>query len=106
MGADDRRVSYNGWPTYETWLVHLWLTNEPETDALCRELVCGESTLVEAGEALKTYVEESSPLADVPGLQSGLYADLADAALSHVDWHEIAKHFVEDDASSRRQGRW
>ncbi|MGZ3638071.1 MAG: DUF7249 family protein [Ktedonobacterales bacterium] len=29
--ADER--GYNGWTNYATWNVHLWLTNDPQTEA-------------------------------------------------------------------------
>jgi hypothetical protein len=80
---------YNGWPSYETWLVYLWLTNDPDTDALCRELVAHAWTPAEAAEALKSYVEEASPLVG----QASLYVDLLTAVLRHVDFDEIALHF-------------
>ena len=80
---------YNGWPTYETWLAHLWLTNDPATDTACRQLVAAAQTVGEAAEALKDLMEEESPLAD----QAGPYADLLTAALARVDWRAIAAHW-------------
>jgi hypothetical protein len=84
-------TSYNGWPSYETWLVHLWLTNDPGTDALCRALVAQAWTPAEAADVLKQYVEESSPLIG----QANLYVDLLTVALGHVDFDAIALHFCE-----------
>lgn len=80
---------YNGWPSYETWLVNLWLTNDPATDGMCRELVAGVGSAGEAAEALKALVEEGSPFQD----QSGLYVDLLGAALARVDWRTLAEHY-------------
>ena len=37
-------------------------------------------------DALREFVDELSPVAD----QSSVFADLMDAALGEVDWHEIA----------------
>jgi hypothetical protein len=91
VAAEDGRA-YNGWPSYETWPVHLWLTNDPGTEATCRELVANEGTVGAAGEALRDFVEEASPLAD----QSGLFTDLLGAALGRVDWRAVAAHFARE----------
>jgi len=87
MSADDR--GYNGWPTYETWLVNLWLGNDPATDATCRELAAWADSAAGAAEALKDLVEEGSPFQE----QSGLYVDLLGAALARVDWRALAEHY-------------
>jgi hypothetical protein len=29
---------YNGWSNYETWVTNLWLTNDENTYAQCREI--------------------------------------------------------------------
>ncbi len=31
MSSEDQ--TYSGWANYETWVVNLWLTNEPDTNA-------------------------------------------------------------------------
>jgi len=93
--------TYNGWPSYETWLVHLWLSNDPDTEATCRELVSAERTVDEAAEALKAYIEGASPLAD----GASVYTDLLGAALGRVDWRAVAEHFSDHFADPRgRQG--
>lgn len=95
---------YNGWTNYETWAANLWLTNDDGTDSLCREMAADEYQNAEAedykerreeatqplAEALKAMIEENSPEV------TGLYADLLNAALSEIDWYEIAEHFLED----------
>ncbi len=86
---DDGR--YNGWPTYETWLVYTWLTNDPNTDEDCRSIAHAAEDLASAAEALKAYVEEDSPLVD----QASLYSDLVGAALGRVEWMAIAPHFCD-----------
>lgn len=105
--ADALDQSYNGWSNYETWNVALWLDNDQGTYNYVRELATearAESaehqdrydTRTPEGllaDRLKDLVEEGSPLAD----DASMYSDLLGAAISEVDWHEIATHYVEED---------
>jgi hypothetical protein len=34
-----QEVEYNGWPNYETWVVHLWLSNDAGSEQAMRDLV-------------------------------------------------------------------
>jgi hypothetical protein len=85
------RVEYNGWTNYETWLVKLWLDNEPSTYELQRELTNAHRQPSKIADALKDYIEENSPVSE-----AGLYTDLLNSALSEVDWYSIAEHCVAD----------
>lgn len=80
--------TYNGWSTYETWLVNLWLTNDAK-DADLIASVKEIETDYEAKEILKDYVEE---MVDFQGI-TGLFADLLRGALSEVNWYEIVKNW-------------
>lgn len=88
---ETKTEKYNGWENYETWAVALWIDNE-ETSQL---YVGGELARDHKGdvngfaEAIKNYIEENAPKTE------GLYADLLNAAISEVDWLEIAQHFAE-----------
>ena len=97
--------TYNGWTNYETWNVKLWLDNEQGT----YYEVTGHATEVYAEAAedgqdatdypystnmatwLKEYVEEMQP-----ELPASTFSDLLNAALSEVDWLEIAKSYLDD----------
>ena len=46
-GNPPDETGYNGWSTKETWLVHLWLTNDPTSDAAWRAVA------VEVGDAYR-----------------------------------------------------
>jgi len=83
---------YTGWPTYETWLVALWLGNDPTSDADCHHLLGAARTTEDGADALQAYVEERSPLSE----QASLYSDLLGAALRMVDWRRIAEHYRDD----------
>ena len=87
-------VSYNGWTNYETWLVGLWLSNDQGTDQYYRELAAahGAEGLNNGtmATAFRDSVEES-----LPDLGATLAADLMGAALSEVNWQEVARSFFE-----------
>lgn len=80
---------YNGWPNYQTWNVHLWLTNDERTEAAVRALAQKAPGLYEAAKAVCAFVEMYNPIAE----EASLYNDLLGNALSHVDWERVAQAF-------------
>lgn len=103
--------AYQGWKNYETWLVALWLDNEASSYRYWRDAAgwhrvtaaetvqvrqcrwtSKEATRFNLADQLKQEVGDSKPLT-VPSM----YSDLLDAALSAVDWHEIARNILEED---------
>ena len=84
-------MAYNGWSNYETWCVALWLDNDPGGYEMAREVTRG-GTDYQAAQRLRDYVDEMRP-----DLGASMFADLLGAALSEVDWQEIASHYREDD---------
>lgn len=102
---------YNGWTNYETWNVKLWMDNEEGSyhyygevaqecwddaeadDTFTREeratLNLADRLKDEYETAMQDWLEESKR-------QSSVWADLLGAALSEVNWHEIAEHLIED----------
>jgi hypothetical protein len=86
---------YNGWYNYETWLVNLWLTNDEGSYEWLREL-CGESDEYTLSHTLKDEVTSEHMM---PALgDCSIQADLLGAALSEVNWYELAEHYVADYA--------
>jgi hypothetical protein len=96
---------YNGWTNYETWVVNLWMDNEEGIHDYWLE-VAEDAYSDEAKEQnhfskiedaaciladrLKDHHEENRP--ELPGV----YGDLIGAALSEVNWREIAEHLLEN----------
>jgi len=103
---------YNGWTNYETWAVALWIDNQECTQRYWRDearrswdesaarafFTREESAAFHLAERLKA--EHEKCVADglfAPAYGSAsVFHDLLNAALSEVNWREIAKHYIED----------
>jgi hypothetical protein len=83
---------YNGWRNYETWCINLWLTNDECSSSHLDEMTMAAEGAVELAHMIKDWVEESW----IPDLGATMAADLLGAAVSEVDWYEIAEsHFAD-----------
>lgn len=101
---------YQGWNTYETWIVALWLDNEWLTYHRSREIAyqcwnaAAESERViewnwsrrdaataELADLLSKAVSEGRPLGTL-----GMYEELLTAAMSEVDWKELAENLIDE----------
>lgn len=89
----NKNKGYNGWTNYETWAVKLWMDNDQGLYNMFREWTA-ESETYELSERIKDFFEEENPLNEMP---SGVYHDLLNAALSEVNWYEIAENLKEDN---------
>lgn len=83
---------YNGWTNYETWLVNVWLTNDAVLENEYRRTCRQSRNAYAAQEGLKDLVEQLLPQID------GFAADLMNAALSEVNWYELAESMVDYDS--------
>lgn len=102
--SQDKR--YNGWANYETWAVKLWIDNEEPSYRHALSLATehysdasadktfsrAERARFALAEALKEEFEDGNPLAG----ETNAYSDLLSAALSEVDWDEIAEAYIEE----------
>ena len=103
MQNDNR---HNGWDNYETWAVSLWLSNEQSSadywSGAARDILDASEADLErdytremvAMSALADQLKEHHEQA-LPEVQ-GFAADLLNAAMSEVNWLEIAIHLVND----------
>lgn len=97
---------YNGWTNYETWAVKLWMDNKEGSYRYCGGLAQDaydnaetdstfsrkERAALDLADTLKAEYEEANPL----GSDASVWADLLGAALSEVNWMEIASALLDD----------
>lgn len=97
---------YNGWSNYETWAVHLWLSNDEPSYRMIRDLCQGNNDELQGPLKLKRFIEDQADeCLDVrthryltEGLQfaiDGIISDIFRANLKTIDWLEIWRAFRE-----------
>lgn len=100
-------TKYNGWTNYETWNAKLWMDNDQGSYSYWGEVAQECYDAAEAGDAYESQTREeaaaytlSERLKDeheeAMPVVTGFYADILGAALSEVNWHEIALSLLED----------
>ena len=113
----EKDTTHNGWTNYETWAVALWIDNEEWSQERAQEIardarregpehVNVKSGIWDAARAevyilsdeLKTWVRDTPPDDGgmLPDLGATLASDLLGAAVSEVNWYEIAEHYLAD----------
>ncbi len=93
---------YNGWTNYETWAVSLWIDNEESSYRYWREEAARYQRDIEdkvdvvgvLAARLKQEICDNAPT-DAPNVNS----DLLTAALSDVNWAEIAEGWLSEGLS-------
>lgn len=104
-GKGEGSKRYNGWENYETWCVYLWLTNDEGSYRYWREEAtrhrkeARKDASEKLAEQLRETFEQFHPFRGehlAKPNEPDVYCDLLDAALSEVDWREIADAFLEE----------
>jgi hypothetical protein len=100
--------NYNGWSSYESWLVALWIDNDHGSYTYWREeaQACApdeddlepsrrqQTQIQRLAERLKEEHEQNAD--ERLGSTPDIYTDLLRAALSEVSWYEVAKHLLSE----------
>lgn len=103
-------MSYNGYKNYETWCVNLWIDNQSAQQGWwadearrCYSEAASNSNFSKSevavdmlADRLKDEHEDgASEAIDSMSCGNGVFGDLLRAALSEVDWREIATNLLE-----------
>lgn len=105
--------TYNGWTNYETWNVKLWIDNNQGDYEYWREQTrdCWanpvENQFIEShhdraaialADRLKDEFENAAQdILDAANQSASVWSDLLGAALSEVNWREIAESLIDGE---------
>jgi hypothetical protein len=97
----ETKKTCNGWSNFQTWVVNLWISNEQgsylhwrnRTKALLAESATEDerlSALARLADEIRDAIHEECAIT-----KPNLAADLMNAALAEVEWHEIAQDLLD-----------
>ena len=95
-------TTYNGWTNYETWSFNLWFDCHFEEDAEriygdaepCDIFTKRENAMLELADCIKTFCDDMQ--AEYSNDSASFFTDILNAAISRVNWHEIAEQYIDD----------
>lgn len=96
-------MSYNGWSNFETWNANLWIDNDWQ---LSERIALHTSDLFgsyEDPDRIISLVADfiNAIFDDIAPELDGFFADIINNSLRTVNWHEIARHYVDEEVYAR-----
>lgn len=85
-------TTYNGWSNRETWVVNLWLNNEPYSYDMLQHIVKAFDTISEQAEELENSVRNDD---NALSGEASMWSDLLSTSLGRVNWYEIIQNNQE-----------
>ena len=92
LGENMTKKECNGHYNYETWLCGLWIDNDEFLQSTVNDMARNARDVAQLSSEIKCLIEGDEELP-----VTGLMADLLNAALSEINYDELAEGYLEEN---------